>query len=68
MYVSSDYAECLTALEQNDMDASIKSCHYEYATDAIGLRVKNEAILIQGKYLSVFPRRCFGDSKSAFAN
>ncbi len=24
--VSSDYAECLTALEQNDMDASIKSC------------------------------------------
>jgi hypothetical protein len=52
--VSSDYAECLTALEQNDMDASIKSCNYEYATDAIGLRVKNEAILIQGKYLSVF--------------
>jgi hypothetical protein len=51
--VSSDYAEFLTALEQNDMDASIKSCKYEYATDAIGLRVKNEAILIQGKHLSV---------------
>jgi hypothetical protein len=52
--VSSDYADCLTALEQNDIDTSLTACLYEYATDVIGLRVKNEAILIQGKYLSVF--------------
>jgi len=52
--VSSDYADCLVALEQNDMDTSLTACIYEYATDVIGLRVKNEAILIQGKYLSVF--------------
>jgi hypothetical protein len=44
----------LVALEQNDMDTSLTACIYEYATDVIGLRVKNEAILIQGKYLSVF--------------
>jgi hypothetical protein len=44
----------LTALEQNDIDTSLTACLYEYATDVIGLRVKNEAILIQGKYLSVF--------------
>jgi hypothetical protein len=27
------------------MDTSLTSCLFEYATDAIGLRVKNEAIL-----------------------
>jgi len=66
--ISSDYADCLVALEQNDMDTSLTSCIFEYATDAIGLRVKNEAILIQGKYLSFFPGRRCGNSKSAFAN
>jgi hypothetical protein len=52
--INPSYEGCLNSLDQNDFFASLANCQFEYASDVIGLRVKNEGILIQGEYLSVF--------------
>jgi hypothetical protein len=47
-------SKTLSSLDQKDFFTSLANCHFEYATDVIVLRVKNEGILIQGEYLSEF--------------
>jgi hypothetical protein len=47
--INPSYEGCLSSLDQNDFFTRLANYHFEYVTDVIGLRVKNEGILIQGE-------------------
>ena len=51
--ISDKFANCKSALEQHDTEASIQACRFEYSDDPFAIRLGNEAILIQGQYLSI---------------
>jgi hypothetical protein len=50
---STQFANCLVALEQSDIDSALGHCKFEYGSDLIALRLKNDAILVHGMFLNV---------------